>query len=81
MYFDSFADRNKKREKAMAYKAYETAAIDPLEPKCRKKAYGSEAEAREAIAHIRGIRRVRQMNTYKCSVCGCWHLTSIGKSI
>jgi hypothetical protein len=60
----------------MVYKLPDTRNISPIEPRCRKKIYNSEEEAREMIRYIRENRRVREMRAYKCDVCGFWHLTS-----
>jgi hypothetical protein len=50
--------------------------VKPVTPPCRKKIYNSAAEAEEMIRHIKEIRFVKNLRAYKCSVCGCWHITS-----
>jgi hypothetical protein len=63
----------------MAYKLSNVKGINPIGPSCRKKTYYSLEEAMEMIRYIRENRRVREISTYQCSLCGFWHLTSKSK--
>jgi rubrerythrin len=56
-------------------KLSKTEKIAPIEPLCKKTIYASQAEAEEAIRYMKEIRWV-ELNSYHCSVCGFWHLTS-----
>jgi hypothetical protein len=60
----------------MGYKHSNPKKIQSIEPPCRKKIYNSYEEAQEMISYIRENRRVREINAYKCLICGFWHLTS-----
>jgi hypothetical protein len=53
-----------------------TSKPDPIEPSCRKTAYHSREEAEAMINHIRETRITKEIRTYKCDICGLWHLTS-----
>jgi hypothetical protein len=57
------------------YKLTKTEKINPIEPPCKKTIYITQAEALEAIEHMKGIHRI-ELSTYQCSLCGYWHLTS-----
>jgi hypothetical protein len=63
----------------MAYKLSNIKKIDPIELPCKKAAYNSPEDAREMISYIKENRRVQEINVYKCSACGFWHLTSKSK--
>ncbi|MDP4221857.1 MAG: hypothetical protein Q8868_00980 [Bacteroidota bacterium] len=60
----------------MVLKTSNKTKIAPIEPICRKIVYTSREEAEAAIAHIKEIRRVREIHAYRCNICGFWHLTS-----
>jgi hypothetical protein len=60
----------------MVYKLSDTKKVNPLEPSCRKTIYTSAEEAQNMINYIKENRRVKEINAYKCTVCGFWHLTS-----
>jgi hypothetical protein len=62
----------------MRYKHSDIKKVSPIEPVCKKKIYYSIGEAQDMIMHIRENRVVREISSYKCSVCGFWHLTSKG---
>jgi hypothetical protein len=63
----------------MAYKLSNIKKIDPIELPCKKKAYISPEEAKDMVSYIKENRRVQEINVYKCSICGFWHLTSKSK--
>jgi hypothetical protein len=46
--------------------------------KCKKKAYSSEEYADNVLQDIRknSIRAKLPVRSYKCEICGWWHLTS-----
>jgi len=60
----------------MAFKQSNTKKIEPIRPPCKKKVYYTKEEAEEMIVYIRENRRVKDISTYNCTVCGFWHLTS-----
>jgi hypothetical protein len=62
----------------MKYRLSKIEKIVPLEPRCKKTVYESKDAAQEAIAYVMSGKRVR-LETYQCSICGFWHLTSIKK--
>ncbi|HLP74067.1 MAG TPA: hypothetical protein VK155_14270 [Bacteroidales bacterium] len=43
---------------------------------CRKTAYHTSEEAEDMIKYINETRVTRNIRSYKCNVCGFWHLTS-----
>lgn len=63
----------------MAYNPSKFKSIDPIGPACTKTMYGSREEAEEMIRHIQENRMVRELQTYQCTTCGMWHLTSKSK--
>lgn len=63
----------------MAFRLSNIKKIDPLGPPCAKKVYYSLEEAQDMVNYIRESRRVREINAYKCLLCGFWHLTSKSK--
>ncbi len=63
----------------MAYKPSKFKSIDPITPACKKKMYNSREEAEDMIHYIQENRIVRELNTYQCTTCGLWHLTSKSK--
>jgi hypothetical protein len=63
----------------VAYKPEKSGSVDPITPPCKKKIYNSLAEAQEMIRYIKENRVVRELNAYKCPICGMWHLTSQSK--
>lgn len=56
-------------------KLSKTGKITPIEPPCKKTIYTSQADADEAVKHLKEIRCI-ELSTYHCSICGFWHLTS-----
>ena len=60
----------------MAYKASRYKSVDPIAPSCNKTMYNTREEAEDMIRHIQENRVVRELNTYQCTTCGLWHLTS-----
>lgn len=48
---------------------------DPLETPCKKTMYYSPEEAQDMIDYIIENRGGPDLHSYKCSVCGFWHLT------
>ena len=60
----------------MKYKLTKQEKIYPIEPPCKKTMYKSKEDAQEAIEWVVSGKRVN-LDTYHCSVCGFWHLTSI----
>ena len=62
----------------MKYKLSKSERIAPLEPRCKKTVYESKVTAQEAIDYVMSGKRVK-LETYQCTICGFWHLTSIKK--
>jgi hypothetical protein len=60
----------------MAYKHLRIKNIDPLELPCRKTIYQTREDALDMIAYIKENRGGPDINVYKCTSCGFWHLTS-----
>jgi len=60
----------------MGYKLPKTKNISPVEPPCKKTIYYSIGDAQDMIRYIKENRRIQEINVYKCTVCGFWHLTS-----
>ena len=60
----------------MAYKPSNFNSIDPIAPACKKAMYNSREEAEDMIRYIQENRIVKELQTYKCTTCGMWHLTS-----
>jgi hypothetical protein len=60
----------------MGYKNSNSKKIHPIGVPCRKAIYNSPEDAQDMLNHIRETRRVREIQVYKCTVCGFWHLTS-----
>jgi hypothetical protein len=60
----------------MPYNLSKNIKPDPIKPPCKKKIYYSQDEANEMAVHIRETRSIREINVYRCTVCGFWHLTS-----
>ncbi|HEX2968572.1 MAG TPA: hypothetical protein VHO46_05660 [Bacteroidales bacterium] len=50
--------------------------IEPIQPLCRKTAYHTPEEADDMIRYITETRVTKSIHSYKCPVCGFWHLTS-----
>jgi hypothetical protein len=63
----------------MGYKLSNIKKTDPIDLPCKKAMYNSLEEAQDMIRYIRENRRIREINAYKCSTCGFWHLTSKSK--
>jgi hypothetical protein len=63
----------------MGYKLSNIKNISPIGPPCKKTIYNSPEEAQDMIKYIKESRRVQEIHTYKCMVCGFWHLTSRSK--
>jgi hypothetical protein len=63
----------------MGYKLSNTKKIHPVEPSCKKTIYNSQEEAQEMISYIKDNRSVKEIHSYKCTICGFWHLTSKSK--
>lgn len=42
---------------------------------CEKRSYPSKRAAKKALKSARGRGGERPIRTYKCGVCGEWHLT------
>jgi hypothetical protein len=59
----------------MKYKLPKTGNIAPLETRCKKTVYESKDAAQDAIAYVMSGSRVK-LETYQCTICGFWHLTS-----
>jgi hypothetical protein len=59
----------------MRYKLSNT-KINSIGPPCRKKVYYSAEEANDMIRYIKENRHLKEISSYKCTVCGFWHLTS-----
>ncbi len=60
----------------MRYRVSDKKAVTSLEPPCRKTIYHSKEEAEDIIKHISETRGGREIKSYRCDVCGFWHLTS-----
>jgi hypothetical protein len=60
----------------MHYKHSNIKKTTPLELPCKKKTYYSQDEAKDMITYITENRTVKEMQAYKCEICGYWHLTS-----
>jgi hypothetical protein len=60
----------------VAYKSKRPGYVEPITPACKKTIYNSLEEAEDMIRYINETRVVRDLNAYKCPVCGMWHLTS-----
>jgi len=58
----------------MAYKLSNIKKIQPVDQPCRKTIYNSLEEAQEMIRYIKENRSIRELYTYKCNLCGFWHL-------
>jgi hypothetical protein len=63
----------------MGYKLSNIKKINPIEVPCKKAIYNSPEDAQDMLNHIRETRRVRDIQVYKCTICGFWHLTSRSK--
>jgi hypothetical protein len=63
----------------MAYKTAKSRSGEPITPSCKKKIYNSLEEAQDMIRYIKENRIVKELNAYKCPICGMWHLTSQSK--
>jgi len=63
----------------MGYKFSNIKKINPIELPCKKTMYNSPEEANDMIRYINGNRVIREIDTYKCTFCGFWHLTSKSK--
>jgi hypothetical protein len=63
----------------VAYRPKKSGSVDPITPSCKKKMYNSLAEAQDMIRYIKENRIVRELDAYKCPICGMWHLTSQSK--
>jgi len=50
--------------------------IDPVSPPCKKTIYNSREEAQDIIDYILENRGGPELHSYKCTICGFWHLTS-----
>ncbi len=61
------------------YKTSNSKSFDPITPSCNKTIYNSLEEARDMIRHIRETRTVMELNAYRCTASGMWHLTSKSK--
>ncbi|MEZ5071336.1 MAG: hypothetical protein R2751_10300 [Bacteroidales bacterium] len=60
----------------MGYKSSKYRSVAPLGPSCRKKSYQTKEEAEDMIRYIEETRMTRRLSTYRCEICGLWHLTS-----
>ena len=60
----------------MRYKPSGRIKAEPVQPPCKKTIYHSQEEAQDMIRHISETRIGKEIHTYKCPVCGFWHLTS-----
>lgn len=60
----------------MEYRSQRRKNITPLETSCRKEMYNSREDAEDMIRFINENYTGREINAYKCPVCGFWHLTS-----
>jgi hypothetical protein len=66
----------------MAYKQSNFGKITPFEPPCRKTIYHTLEDAQDMIRYMKENRAsAKEINAYKCDVCGFWHLTSKIKKI
>jgi len=63
----------------MGYKLSNIRNIQSVEPPCKKTIYYSEEEAKDMIRYLQENRTGKQIHTYKCEICGFWHLTSKSK--
>jgi hypothetical protein len=63
----------------MGYKFSKIKKISPLDPPCRKTIFNSYDDAQDMIKYIRENRGGHEINAYKCTICGFWHLTSKSK--
>ena len=60
----------------MGYKVSKIKGINPIGPSCKKTTYYSPEEAQDMIKYINENRSLKEINAYKCMICGFWHLTS-----
>lgn len=60
----------------MRYKTVARKNVDPFGLPCKKAIYQTREDAEEMIRHIAETRTAREIRTYRCDVCGFWHLTS-----
>jgi hypothetical protein len=63
----------------MGYKLSGIKKTDPVEPPCRKTIYYTPEEAQDMIKYLKENRTGKVISTYKCTICGFWHLTSKAK--
>jgi len=45
----------------------------------KKRRFSSEREAKEAADYQMALKPELELTTYKCELCGGWHLTNAGK--
>lgn len=50
--------------------------VNPIEPPCKKTMYNTKEDALDMVRYINETRTSREINVYKCDICGFWHLTS-----
>jgi hypothetical protein len=60
----------------MGFKNSNTKKIPSVEPPCKKAIYNSPEEALDMIKYLNENRTDKTISSYKCTVCGFWHLTS-----
>ena len=60
----------------MVYRTSKKKLITSVELPCKKTIYHSREEAEDMIRYINETRVTREINAYKCDICGFWHLTS-----
>jgi len=60
----------------MAFKSTGKKSITTVEPPCRKAIYHTHEDAEDMISHLAETRTGKKISSYRCDVCGFWHLTS-----